>query len=66
MARLHRTIQATAAGSTQGALLIALLAAIVGHLVTDASMTAEVTSAWLFWVLLGAALGFTRTGVHTG
>ena len=61
MMRLRRAIRATVPGSRRGALLIALLAAMVGHLVTDASMTAEVTSAWLFWVMLGAALGVTRT-----
>lgn len=33
----------------------ALLAAIAGHLVTDAFMTAEVTGSILFWLLLGLA-----------
>ncbi len=37
--------------------LVAVLAAAAGHVVTDAFMTAEVTSSLLFWVLLGAALG---------
>ncbi|HJR96088.1 MAG TPA: O-antigen ligase family protein [Gaiellaceae bacterium] len=37
--------------------LVAVLAAAAGHLVTDAFMTAEVTSSWLFWALLGGALG---------
>ncbi len=37
--------------------LVALLAAAAGHLVTDAFMTAEVTSSWLFWILMGAGLG---------
>ncbi len=37
--------------------LVALLAAVAGHLVTDAFMTAEVTSSWLFWILMGAGLG---------
>ena len=63
--RLRRAIQTTAPGSGRGALLLALLAAIVGHLVTDVSMTAEVTGAWLFWVLLGAALGLTRNREST-
>jgi O-antigen ligase len=36
-----------------------LLAAIVGHFVTDVFMTAEVTSSWLFWILLGGGVGFT-------
>lgn len=38
-------------------LLVAVLAAASGHLVTDAFMTAEVTGTWLFWVLMGAGLG---------
>ena len=37
--------------------LVAVLAAVAGHLFTDAFMTADVTSTWLFWVLMGAALG---------
>jgi O-antigen ligase len=42
-------------------LLVAVLAAIVGHAVTDAFMTAEVTSAWLAWAIMGATLGFVAT-----
>ena len=61
MLRLRRAARAATPGSRRGAMLVALLAAMVGHLVTDASMTAEVTSSWLFWVLIGAALGQTRT-----
>jgi O-antigen ligase len=57
---LRRSIRATGPGSRRSAMLVALLSAMVGHLVTDASMTAEVTSTWLFWVLMGAALGVTR------
>ena len=37
--------------------LVAILAASAGHLVTDAFMTADVTSTWLFWVLMGAGFG---------
>jgi O-antigen ligase len=37
--------------------LVAVLAACTGHVVTDAFMTADVPSTWLFWVLMGAALG---------
>ena len=40
--------------------LVAVLAAVAGHLVTDTFMTAEVTSSWLFWILLGAGLGIAR------
>jgi O-antigen ligase len=35
---------------------VALVAAIVGHVLTDGFMTAELASSWLFWVLLGAAV----------
>jgi O-antigen ligase len=58
--KLRRAIRAVGPGSRRSAMLVALLAAMVGHLVTDAAMTAEVTSTWLFWVLMGAALGVTR------
>ena len=37
--------------------LVAFLAAVTGHLVTDAFMSPDVTSTWLNWVLLGAVLG---------
>ena len=40
--------------------VVALAAAIVGHLVTDAFMTGELAGAWLFWVLLGMAVGLPR------
>jgi O-antigen ligase len=40
-----------------GVLLVAILAASAGHLVTDAFMTAEVTGTALFWILIGAGLG---------
>jgi O-antigen ligase len=50
-------------GASRGVrvVLVAVVAAAAGHVVTDAFMTAEVTSAWLFWVLLGAALGSLPT-----
>jgi O-antigen ligase len=35
---------------------VALIGAIVGHLVSDAFMTAELTGSWLFWTSLGAAV----------
>jgi O-antigen ligase len=34
-------------------LLAGLIAAVVGHLVTDLFMTAEAAGSWTFWVLLG-------------
>jgi O-antigen ligase len=40
--------------------MIAVLAASIGHVVTDSFMSAEVTGSWLFWVLLGAAVGSYR------
>ncbi len=43
-----------------GAVLVLSLAigsALLGHLVTDAFMTAELAGSWLFWVLLGVAVG---------
>lgn len=46
--------------------LVAVLAAGAGHVVTDAFMTADVTSTWLFWVLMGAGLGLVSgSGVAT-
>jgi O-antigen ligase len=36
--------------------LVAALAAVAGHLVTDAFMSADVTATWLFWVVLGAVV----------
>ena len=36
--------------------LIAVLAAGIGHFVTDSFMSAEVTGSWLFWCLIGAGL----------
>ncbi len=46
-------------------LAVALIGAIVGHLVSDAFMTAELTGSWLFWTLLGAAVSL-RAGNHEG
>ena len=37
--------------------LVAALAAVTGHLVADVFMTADVTSTWLFWVVVGAVVG---------
>ncbi len=51
-----RALKATRSGWRRIA-LVALLAAAAGHLVTDAFMTAEVTSSWLFWILMGVGLG---------
>jgi O-antigen ligase len=48
---------ARSAERRSSAALIAALAAVCGHVVTSAYMTADVTSTWLFWVLMGSALG---------
>jgi O-antigen ligase len=37
--------------------LLAVMAAVVGHVVTDAVMTSEITGSWLFWILVGAGVG---------
>ena len=37
-------------------LLVMLLAALAGHLVTDAFMTADLVTSWLQWTLMGAGL----------
>ena len=39
--------------------MVAVLAVEAGHFVTDSFMSAEVTGSWLFWTLIGAALGVT-------
>lgn len=41
------------AATRERVLVAGLLAAVAGHLVTDLFMTAEVSTSWLFWVLLG-------------
>jgi O-antigen ligase len=43
------------------ALLVMLVAAIGGHLASDAFMTADLTTAWLLWLLMGAGLGVAST-----
>jgi O-antigen ligase len=45
---------------------VALIGAIVGHLVSDAFMTAELTGSWLFWTLLGAAVSLPLTRSRDG
>ena len=37
-------------------LLLMLAAALAGHLVTDAFMTADLVASWLQWILMGAGL----------
>jgi putative inorganic carbon (hco3(-)) transporter len=46
--------------------LAAALAAVAGHLVTDAFMTADVTSTWLFWLVIGSVVGMNASRVRTG
>jgi O-antigen ligase len=45
------------ADSAARALLVGVLAAGAGNLVTGSFMTAEVTGSWLFWTLAGAGIG---------
>jgi putative inorganic carbon (HCO3(-)) transporter len=37
--------------------LLAVMASALGHLVTDAFMSSEITGSWLFWILVGAGVG---------
>lgn len=46
--------------------LLAVLAAVVGHLISDVFMTADVTSTWLLWLFLGAGVGMTTALDHPG
>jgi O-antigen ligase len=39
-----------------GIVIVGVLAGVAGHLVTDFFMSPEVTSSWLAWILVGAAL----------
>lgn len=36
--------------------MVALLAVLAGHFVTDSFMSAEITGSWLFWTLMGAGI----------
>ena len=55
---------ATAAPNELRLALVAVLAAVAGHLVTAAFMSPDVTSTWLNWVLLGAALGVASQSIR--
>ena len=46
-------------------LVAGLIAAVIGHLVTDLFMTAEVSTSWLFWVLLGTLATVPRLSSPT-
>jgi putative inorganic carbon (HCO3(-)) transporter len=37
--------------------LVAVMAAALAHVVTDAFMSAEITGSWMFWILVGAGVG---------
>lgn len=41
-------------------MLAAVIAAAAGHLVTDLFMTAELTGSWLFWLVVGAGVGYSE------
>jgi putative inorganic carbon (HCO3(-)) transporter len=51
----------TAPSSRLRLLLLAILAAMAGHVVTDAFMSAEVTGSWMVWTLLGAGVATAVT-----
>jgi O-antigen ligase len=56
-----RGVLRTLTGRMRGQVLAAaLLAALIGHLVTDLFMTGDLSSEWLFWVLLGSAAALVR------
>jgi hypothetical protein len=44
------------ARSSESILLSGLIAAMVGHVVTDSFMTIDLSGSWLFWALMGAGL----------
>ncbi len=46
--------------------LLTILAAVLGHLATDAFMTPEITSSWLFWTLIGAGHGVASGARRNG
>jgi hypothetical protein len=46
-------------------LLVGVLAAVSGHVVTDTFMSLELASSWLFWALLGATLTVVSTADKT-
>ena len=41
--------------------LLAVMAAVLGHLATNAFMSSEITGSWIFWVLVGAGVGVAST-----
>lgn len=51
----------TARSKEVSVVLLSVFAAAVGHVVTDTFMTADITSTWLFWILMGAGIGFAST-----
>jgi O-antigen ligase len=54
-----------ASSGAERLLLAAILAAVLGHVVTDLFMTAEVAGSWTFWVLLGV-LAAGQSGTRAG
>lgn len=40
------------------ALLVMIAAAVVGHAITDMFMTADLTTAWIVWTLMGGVVGY--------
>ena len=50
------------AGREHRLVLIGVIAAVTGHLIADLFITAEVTGTWVFWMLLGSAIGTVTSG----
>lgn len=59
MVALIRNIRA---GGRATALAAAILAALMGHLVTDFFMTMDLSGSWLLWTLLGVAISLHQVG----
>ncbi len=50
------------AGREHRLVLTGVIAAVTGHLIADLFITAEVTGTWVFWMLLGSAIGTVTSG----
>jgi O-antigen ligase len=55
-----------AASPATRALLVAVVAVVAGHLVTDAFMTADLSATWLTWLLMGGALAIATSPAALG
>jgi O-antigen ligase len=46
--------------------LLAVMAAVLGHVVTNAFMSSEITGSWLRWTLVGAGIGVASVATADG